>query len=177
MSGNVKFDKCWNEKIWKVDEMKDHYDICLLMIKPFLKDVRVLDIGCGNGLFTNVVRENGSDVMISGIDVSEVAINEARKNYPGMSFFNIDLLDLISRNRYDIIICLDVLYYIDNIGYALTILCSLLEDGGLILCSLVIDKNHRFNEVMKAIIKKFNFVEIECNYKYNKLIMLLGEKK
>jgi SAM-dependent methyltransferase len=45
---------------------------------------RVLDVGCGTGYYTALLRDIGYTAR--GIDLSEVAIERARRRYPGIRF-------------------------------------------------------------------------------------------
>lgn len=48
----------------------------------------VLDLGCGNGALTGLLRDKG--VAVTGIDASEDLLNVARKNYPDIRFIHAD---------------------------------------------------------------------------------------
>jgi trans-aconitate 2-methyltransferase len=48
------------------------------------KGERILDLGCGTGHLTNKIAEQGAETV--GIDYSSDMIEQARKNYPGLTF-------------------------------------------------------------------------------------------
>lgn len=50
-----------------------------------LPERRVLDVGCGNGTFTDLIRSEGKAEVL-GLDVSETAIAQARSRYPVCRF-------------------------------------------------------------------------------------------
>lgn len=47
-----------------------------------LPERRVLDIGCGNGTFTELIRSEADADEVLGLDVSPTAISDARSRYP-----------------------------------------------------------------------------------------------
>jgi SAM-dependent methyltransferase len=51
---------------------------------------RVLDAGCGLGRFVAALAEHGIDAV--GVDISRIAIAEAKREYPGPAYFVADLM-------------------------------------------------------------------------------------
>jgi len=45
---------------------------------------RILDVGCGKGTFTHLLKKHNNQVV--GIDVSETAIRKARESFPDIDF-------------------------------------------------------------------------------------------
>ncbi len=75
MNKSDKWDKFYQnegEGPWK------NADYSLSYILKSLKPGKVLDLGCGTGLNSTVIRNAGFDV--TGIDISKTAINSAKKN-------------------------------------------------------------------------------------------------
>ena len=52
---------------------------------------RVLDAGCGLGRFVAALAENGVDAV--GVDISEIAVAAAKREYPGPTYYVADLLE------------------------------------------------------------------------------------
>lgn len=52
----------------------------------------LLEVGCGLGAFTNFLVQNNQNIDIEGIDISETAIQKAKKSYPDINFKVGDLL-------------------------------------------------------------------------------------
>jgi len=48
----------------------------------------LIDIGCGDGTYTNDLKMLNKDILITGIDPSTNAINIAKKKYKDICFFN-----------------------------------------------------------------------------------------
>ncbi len=59
----------------------------LLGVKP---GDRVVDAGCGLGRFVAALAANGIDAV--GVDISEIAIAAAKKEYPGPTYYVADLM-------------------------------------------------------------------------------------
>src|SRR6476661_869159 len=56
-----------------------------------------VDFGCGNGVFTDVLKQALPKWEIFGCEISEVAINNAKKRLPDCNFFVSD--DQVKNNR------------------------------------------------------------------------------
>ena len=101
---------------WTALYTRIKFKICpLLAIEPLLPRAgRVLDLGCGNGLFAAILKLGSPERIISGFDLDEKKIDAARaafKNWAGMDFCVGDLI----HSEYpavDIITIIDVLYLI-----------------------------------------------------------------
>lgn len=52
---------------------------------------RILDAGCGLGRFVAALADNGIEAV--GVDISEIAIGEAKRVYPGPTYVVADLMD------------------------------------------------------------------------------------
>ena len=101
---------------WTAFYTRTKFKICpLLPIEPLLPpEGRVLDLGCGNGLFAAILKLGSPARTITGFDLDEKKIESARaafKDWEGMDFSVGDLV----HSEYpaaDIITIIDVLYLI-----------------------------------------------------------------
>ena len=75
-----------------------------------LTGVSVLDAGCGIGMIAEMLYVLGADV--SGVDASPIAIEEARHRCPAGDFRSESLLDFRFEKRFDLTLCIDVLYHV-----------------------------------------------------------------
>ncbi len=74
-------------------------------------DMRVLDIGCGNGRFYPIVKER--KVTYTGVDNSQGLLNEARKKFPEGNFVLGDATELpFPDNTFDIAYSFAVVHHI-----------------------------------------------------------------
>lgn len=99
---------------------------------------RVLEVGCGLGHSTNILRRlSGSD--IDGLDISEVAVEKARKKYPHYEFFVGDIREAPPQGMgfgYSVVVLNQVLWYIlEGLESALWNSLALMKPDGLFVVS------------------------------------------
>lgn len=83
-----------------------------ILEKYINKGEKILDLGCGNGRFSEIV---GSKADYYGVDVSEKLIEIAKKKYPNGKFAVSEPLVLpFENNFFDKIFCLAVLHHIPS---------------------------------------------------------------
>ena len=90
----------------------------------------VLDLGCGTGLSSEVFLEHGFEV--TGVDLSTKMLKEAKK----LDFKQLILQDLndekwITLEKYDFIVALGTIEFLDNPSDFLNHCYNLLEDDGI----------------------------------------------
>jgi 2-polyprenyl-3-methyl-5-hydroxy-6-metoxy-1,4-benzoquinol methylase len=95
---------------------------------------RVLDVGCGAGWLTNLIRRS-HDCAVTGIDFNPVAIERARAvaDHLGLDteFKVQDLFTFVPEQRFDVIISLGVLHHTNDCVAAIRhLVASCLEPGG-----------------------------------------------
>lgn len=105
----------------------------LAHIKPFLpSNASVLDVGCGEGLISKILIENGC--RVTGIDYSSEAIKKA-SGLPG-EYLQVDFYDYRPGKKFDWIVCSEVLEHLDNDRLALKKMYSWLKPQGKFLLSV-----------------------------------------
>lgn len=98
---------------------------------------RVLDAGCGVGNFFSALTERIE--LGVGIDLSPVNIADARQRFAqhrNIRFLQADLdeqADVLRNERFDTVVCLDVLEHIEDDLSLLTRLTQIVEPGGHVL--------------------------------------------
>jgi len=104
---------------------------------PHLNGEKVLDLGCGYGLYTNYFKNIGGKA--TGIDGSEVMINEAHQLYPDCNFFISDITKPLDFDdgTFDIIFSNQVLMDIENIETVFSECHRILKTGGIFYYSIV----------------------------------------
>jgi SAM-dependent methyltransferase len=96
----------------------ERYDNYLAITQPFAGR-SVLDIGCGFGSFLSRFRETGA--RLEGVEVSATAIDKGKERFPFIAFHQgsadaLDKIEALAEARFDLIICSDVIYYLDDRG-------------------------------------------------------------
>ncbi|MFN5418086.1 MAG: class I SAM-dependent methyltransferase [Flavobacteriia bacterium] len=100
------------------------------------KDLSILDVGCGNG---NISRYLGSkDFSVLGIDISEASILKARmlNFFENVSFRHLAAEELIGVQKFDVVVCSEVIEHLDNPQLVLNQLRKLLNPGGLLIVTV-----------------------------------------
>lgn len=153
---------------------------CSILKKLFKKYVtidgnkNVLDIGSGTGFVIKIWKEFG--VNISGIDISETAIINLRKQFPGSQFFECDVGsdDLpFNDNYFSACTAASVLYHIvddEFLANAIRSIHRVLKKDGIFIFSdnfphrnnmKIIHQNCRTLEVYESILKRNSFKIID----------------
>lgn len=81
----------------------------------------IADIGCGSGFALNYLSEI-KDLTLFGFDVSDVALDRGKRDYPNINFYNtkdVDLGSLLTYisekcNTIDTLICFDMIEHLDK---------------------------------------------------------------
>lgn len=75
----------------------------------------LIDIGCGDGVYTNNIKQNFPHVEVTGFDPAKKAIELANKNYPNIHFQTLNLLAPnlpLPDKKYDVAIIRGVLHHL-----------------------------------------------------------------
>jgi 2-polyprenyl-3-methyl-5-hydroxy-6-metoxy-1,4-benzoquinol methylase len=91
-----------------------------------------IDIGCGTGhlLGLTVDRMGVPPERVVGVDHSEAGIRRARKVLPSATWIVADLFELTFEERFDLVICTEVLEHLDEPARAVERLRGLCGPGG-----------------------------------------------
>lgn len=116
-----------------------------------LKNLKILDIGCGGGLISEPMSRLGGDV--TGIDASnkniEVAKSHAKKSDLKINYLNISPENLDQKNKFDIILNLEVIEHVENLDLYLSSCLELLKKNGIMFTATI---NRTFISYIKAIV-------------------------
>jgi 2-polyprenyl-3-methyl-5-hydroxy-6-metoxy-1,4-benzoquinol methylase len=89
---------------------KLHKDIQYIINENNINEGKVLDIGCGTGLYLNDFDKN--KFKIYGTDLNKSFLDEAKKLIPNGVFFNQDFLSINLDINFNIILCISVVEYV-----------------------------------------------------------------
>ena len=132
------------------DKIKQHFKINADNLN-YLKGLNILDIGCGGGLISEPMARLGG--RVTGIDASEknikVAKIHAKKNGLKINYLNKSPEELGDKDKFDIILNLEIVEHVDNVGLYIESCYNLLKKDGLMFTATL---NRSFMSYLKAII-------------------------
>ena len=87
----------------------------MLNLLPYSRYAKALDVGCGEGAFCEMLLAVCD--RVTGIDISTSAIQRAQQKYESWSrleFTATDILHASLTQDYDLIVCAEILYYLNR---------------------------------------------------------------
>lgn len=166
----------------------DMYELCK---KRFLnlcdvhkldfKESKLLEIGIGNGFYTNILKEKGLEDY-QGADISDVLFESLRKKYSPYSFLKIDVTTQKLTGTYDIVLLIDVIQHIVNeekLEFAFKNIREVVAPGGYFVLTPILNMNKKQFFYLKswslqtimANFKGFIFIDI-VPFKESHMILL-----
>jgi 2-polyprenyl-6-hydroxyphenyl methylase/3-demethylubiquinone-9 3-methyltransferase len=104
-----------------------------------LKEISLLDIGCGGGILSESMARAGINVV--GMDVCEenikIAKSHAKKVGLGIEYIHTSIEELNNNKKYDVILLMEVVEHVDNLEFFLKKTIELLKQGGIIFISTI----------------------------------------
>ena len=133
-----------------LDEILFHFKLDKSKNLP-IKNLKILDIGCGGGLICEPFCRLGAEV--TGIDASDKNIKIA-KLHAGKSKLKINYLnnspeELKDKEKYDVILNLEVVEHVDNLDLYLESCSKLLKKNGIMFTATL---NRTLTSYIKAIV-------------------------
>ena len=106
--------------------------------KP-LKNIKILDIGCGGGLLSEPMSRLGADVV--GIDASDknikVAKLHAKKNHLDIKYLCTSPENLNIKTKFDVILNMEIIEHVENIDFFLKSCSKLLKKNGIMFVATI----------------------------------------
>ncbi len=140
------------------------------------QDFRVLDLGCGSGIFTIYSAERNSSAI--GMDGSEEMLKICRQRKANAETYNVDFIQSnindLQQNlteKFDLIICSSVLEYLDDLEGSLRSISSSLNENGLLIFSM--PNRQSFYRKLESVI--FKLTGRPKYYEYVKNVCTLRE--
>ena len=116
-----------------------------------LKNLKILDIGCGGGLISEPMSRLGAEV--TAIDASDknikVAKLHATKNNLNINYLKTEPENLKFKNKFDIILNLEVVEHVEDLDLYLRSCFSLLKPNGIMFTATI---NRTLTSYVKAIV-------------------------
>jgi 2-polyprenyl-3-methyl-5-hydroxy-6-metoxy-1,4-benzoquinol methylase len=105
-------------------------------LKPF-ENARALDFGCGEAFFWGQMENRGVEMTrLTGIDLREDALEEARRSFPQHQFLRQDLLTWSPEQRFDLVVASQVLEHLPDPAVFLCRLLDLTSPNGTLLLTV-----------------------------------------
>lgn len=130
-----------------------------------------MDVGCATGDFTYLLSRHARGLQrVVGVDFVDSAIERARRRFPNLTFSKESIFALGDRypERFDLITCLEVIYYVpkDQQVAALRSVRRALRPGGYtVFSSLISPPPHFFpEELLDLVRREFEIVRSEILY-------------
>jgi SAM-dependent methyltransferase len=138
----------------------------------------ILDVGCGKGKFTHLLKKENNKV--TGVDISDTAIKKAKSKYKGITFQVLDAMDIkkaFPRANFDLVVTRELLSYLKDWREFLKIVAN--TTVGHFFLTLYLPDNpigfvKSFNE-LKEEIKRHYEIETEAIIN-NCLVCILARK-
>ncbi len=120
-------------------EYAEHYEefselelFNIKILKKIAKHLKepILDVGCFTGRKAAFFYENGYK-DISGCDISNNSIKQAKKSYPFINFFQHDMVKSSTSEKYNSVICFQTIEHIFNYHRFLKNIVGSLNNGGV----------------------------------------------
>jgi SAM-dependent methyltransferase len=132
---SLVWDDVWRKHKYISDYMLRWYDFLSGLSKEYLPDKkRVLETGCGSAGGIVIFARDGHDA--SGIDISSVAIEKARKEYPSVNFLCENLFEMpFADESFDLVFnsgLIEHFKYPENIK-AIKAMVRVLKPGGRLI--------------------------------------------
>ena len=111
---------------------------------------RILELGCGTGILTAMIREEHPDAEVTGIDLSPemLKVAAAKPGFKGVRFIAQDLRDAWPTGRYDAIITSLCLHHVSKEDRVTVVRRALraLSPGGRFICGDIFRAGHDWEE-------------------------------
>ncbi len=117
---------------------------------PFRTSQRIIDIGCGIGNSTRVLKNKFYDSYIVGADNSENMLLAARTNHPDMEFMLFDAkkdFDNLTE-RYDIVFSNACIQWLPQHEILLPGMMNILNDGGILAVQIPLQTKHPMHRII-----------------------------
>ncbi len=98
-----------------------------------LKDINILDIGCGGGLLSEPLSRLGAKV--TGIDASDrnikIAKMHLKKSKLDIRYYCSSPEDFVAKEKFDVVLNMEIVEHVDNVDFFLSKSSELLKKNGL----------------------------------------------
>lgn len=112
---------------------------------------RVIDLGCGPGNSTRVLRSRWPQSRIAGLDCSEAMIDQAKRSDSGVGWVACDIADWNPSSLHDLIFANASLQWLPDHGKLFGRLISFLRPGGVLAVQMPFHYDSPLHQVMLSV--------------------------
>ena len=127
------------------------------------KKVKVLDVGCGNGFFLEMLKDHGFE-SVYGVEPGKESVKAARQDVKPKIKTDILKPGIFKNGTFDVITCFQTLDHIIDVGQFLQLVKKILKPGGRVL--FVVHDTEGLS--VKLLGEKSPIFDIEHIYLFNK---------
>ncbi len=106
------------------------------------RDLRILEIGCGTGILTQLLLARFPDVLVDALDISDRMIEQGRSSLalePRVSWIVRDVREYQPALRYELIVSSSSLHWVRPLEAAFSPLATMLDAQGKCVLALMVD--------------------------------------
>ena len=131
----------------------------------------ILDLGCGPGNSTKVLKDKFPSAKIIGADNSDEMLEKARELYPDIEFINLDANgDLHELNgRFDIVFSNACIQWLPNHKELLPKLMTLLNSNGVLVIQIPMQRDHLVHMIINELVNTTKWSKKLTPRQYNNL--------
>ena len=115
---------------WPNDKKRRIFELLKSLKLP--ETGKALDFGCGNGIFTSLIKEALPKWEVYGVDISDIAISNAKKRYSKCNFFVLSD-EKYSDCKFDFIFTHHVLEHVENLDDIASLMQAFLSPSASML--------------------------------------------
>lgn len=133
---------------------------------------RVLDIGCGPGNSTFVLKARFPHAEIIGVDSSENMLNRARDTYPDMDFMQCTVPDGLDELKcsFDLIFSNACIHWIPDQKKLLTAITDKLSEGGVLAVQIPLIQEAPFYKILFTMVKEEKWHRLSSIQNFHNLL-------
>ena len=173
-----------NQRKKLIPVFDDFYQIATQSIEINSKTPKVLEIGTGTGLFSQIFLNKFPEAKMDLVDLAQDMLNIAKErfsNYSNLNFFIEDILDFSPDEKYDVVISSLAIHHleVENQEKLYYKIFSWLKNGGIFLnAEMIAGENEFLNNIYeKWIIEKANETDLDEKAKHAAIERLKLDKK
>jgi len=128
------------------------FNSTVALIKEFTKgdNIRILDLGCGEGHLTDVIKKENSTYEVFGLDYAITAIDYAVEKFKDIDFVVADAYKPpYPDNYFDVVICNNIWEHVPDPLSLLSVISRITKNNGLLIIST--PSRYRFGNTLRIL--------------------------